>query len=167
MASEAMRPARGGDLPALTELYNHYVRETPITFDLAPFTVAERRAWFESFGETGRHRLWISEVEGRVTGYASSRAFRPKAAYDTTVETTIYLDPSAAGAGLGRRLYTKLFESLADEGVHLAVGGVTLPNPASIALHRRFGFEPVGTFRQVGYKFGQYWDVQWFQKELA
>jgi phosphinothricin acetyltransferase len=67
---------------------------------------------------------------------------------------------------LGRRLYAALFDSLAGEDVHLAVGGVTLPNEASIALHRAFGFEPVGIFRQVGYKFGRYWDVQWFQKRL-
>lgn len=166
MAEALIRPARADDLPALTELYNHYIRETPTTFDLEPFTVEERRPWFDGFAETGRHRLWVSESAGRPSGFASSRQFRPKAAYDTTVETTIYLAPEAMGAGLGHRLYGALFDAIAGEDVHRAVGGVTLPNPASIALHRRFGFEPVGIFEQVGYKFGRYWDVQWFQKEL-
>jgi len=167
MADERLRPARPEDLPALTALYNHYVRETPITFDLEPFSEAQRRPWLDGFAETGRHRLWVSESRAKLTGFASSRGFRPKAAYDTTVETTIYLDPGALGRGLGARLYARLFASLADEDVHLAVGGITLPNEASVALHRRFGFEPVGIFRQVGYKFDRYWDVQWFQKELS
>jgi phosphinothricin acetyltransferase len=167
MAEAQIRPARSKDLPALTDLYNHYIRESPVTFDLEPFSSAARRAWFEGFAETGRHRLQVSESDGRLTGFASSRQFRPKAAYDSTIETTIYLAPDATGAGLGRRLYGALFDSLASEDVHLAVGGVTLPNPASVALHESFGFEPVGIFREVGYKFGRYWDVQWFQKELG
>ena len=82
------------------------------------------------------------------------------------METTVYLAPDATGQGLGRRLYGALFDSLAGADVHLAVGGITLPNEASLALHRAFGFEPVGIFRQVGYKFGRYWDVQWFQRRL-
>lgn len=167
MDGVAIRPGRADDLPALTELYNHYVRETPITFDLEPFSEAGRREWLRGFAETGRHRLWVSESAGRLSGYASSRSFRPKAAYDTTVETTIYLAPDATGAGLGRRLYGVLLDSLVGQGVHRAVGGVTLPNPASLALHRRFGFESIGIFREVGYKFERYWDVQWFQKELT
>jgi phosphinothricin acetyltransferase len=167
MAEAQIRPARPKDLPALTDLYNHYIRETPVTFDLEPFSSDGRRAWFDGFADTGRHRLQVSECDGRVTGYASSRQFRPKAAYDTTIETTIYLAPDATGAGLGRRLYAALFDALAGEDVHLAVGGVTLPNPASVVLHESFGFEPVGIFREVGYKFGRYWDVQWFQKELG
>ena len=162
----SIRPAADGDLPALTELYNHYIRETPITFDLEPFSVEARRAWLAGFATSGRHRLLVAEDEQGVRGFACSRAFRPKAAYDTTVETTIYLAPRAMGARLGTRLYQALFDALRGEPVHLAVGGVTLPNDASVALHRRFGFESVGIFRQVGYKFGRYWDVEWFQKEL-
>jgi len=167
MEQTTIRPARESDLQALTSLYNHYVRETPITFDLRPFSVDERRAWFARFGETGRHRLQVSETAAGVNGFASSGGFRPKAAYDTTVETTLYLAPEATGVGLGTRLYAALFESLESEDVRLAVAGITLPNPASIALHERFGFEPVGIFRQVGYKFERYWDVQWVQKELG
>lgn len=167
MAGPQLRQALPEDLPALTELYNHYIRTSPVTFDLEPFSVAARRPWFEGFAAAGRHRLWVSEGAGGVDGFACSRGFRPKAAYDTTVETTVYLAPDAVGRGLGRRLYEALFEALRGEDVHLAVAGVTLPNDASLALHRRFGFESVGIFREVGYKFERYWDVQWFQKELG
>ena len=166
MGDAAIRPGRESDLPGLTELYNHYVRETPITFDIEPFSVEQRLAWFRGFGGAGRHRLLVAEQGGSVVGFASSRRFRDKAAYDRSVETTVYLAPGAVGAGLGTRLYRALFAELAAEDAHRALAGITLPNPASLALHRSFGFEPVGVFHQVGYKFGRYWDVQWLEKPL-
>jgi phosphinothricin acetyltransferase len=161
-----IRPARASDLAALTDLYNHYVRETPATFDIEPWSVAARRSWLEGFGTDGPHRLLLAERAGRLQGYACSHAFRGKAAYDTTVETTVYLEPGSTGAGIATRLYARLFGELAGEDVHRALAGITLPNPASVALHARFGFELVGVFREVGRKFGRYWDVQWFEKEL-
>ena len=167
MADLAVRSPVDTDLPRLTEIYNSYVRETPITFDTEPFTVERRRTWFEQFGEKGRYRLVVGERDGRVVGYASSVRFRVKPAYDTSVEVTIYLDPEMRGRGLGGPLYTELFERLKGEDVHRAYAGVTLPNPASIALHRRFGFESIGVFREVGRKFGRYWDVEWFEKDLG
>jgi phosphinothricin acetyltransferase len=166
VAGVAIRRAGAGDLPELTEIYNHYVRETPITFDIEPLSAEQRRPWLEAFAESGRHQLFVAEREGRVLGYAGSHGFRPKAAYDTSVETTVYLAPSALGEGIGRRLYAALFEALAREEVHRALAGITLPNPASIALHRRFGFTPIGIFREVGRKLGRYWDVQWFEKVM-
>jgi phosphinothricin acetyltransferase len=167
MATVTIRPAAAADLPAINDLYNHYVRETAVTFDVTEYTVEERRPWFERFGERGRHRLLVAEDGGRVLGYAGTLPFRPKAAYETSVETTIYLWPDAHGRGLGARLYQRLFADLAGEDVHRAYAGVTLPNPASIALHERFGFRPVGLYREVGRKFERYWDVQWLEKELG
>jgi phosphinothricin acetyltransferase len=161
-----IRSALPGDLPGLTEIYNHYVRETPITFDVRPHRAEERRAWLEGFAGEGRHRLFVAERAQRVVGYACSQRFRSKAAYDTSVETTVYLDPAATGAGIGGRLYTALFDALAREDVHRALAGITLPNPASIALHKSFGFTPVGVFREVGYKLGRHWDVQWFERAM-
>ena len=162
----SIRTAVVSDLETLTAIYNHYVRETPVTFDLEPFGVDVRRSWLDDFGVTGRYRLLVAEEAGVLLGYAYSHRFRGKAAYDRSVETTIYLDPEATGKGVGRCLYEALFEELASEDVHLALAGITLPNPASQALHLRLGFEPVGVFKEVGYKFGRYWDVVWMQKPV-
>ncbi|MDJ0848567.1 MAG: GNAT family N-acetyltransferase [Myxococcota bacterium] len=166
MARVEIREALEGDLRALTGIYNHYVRETPITFDLEPFTVEARRPWFEGFGPAGRYRLLVAERDGGAVGYACSHRFRSKAAYDRSVETTVYLGPEAVGQGIGRRLYGALFEALAGEDVHRALAGMTLPNAASAALHAGFGFQPIGVFREVGYKFGRYWDVEWLEKAM-
>ena len=161
-----IRPARRSDLPRLTEIYNHYVIHTPVTFDLEPYTVERRTAWFEQFVTTGRHRLMVAENAGQVEGYAGTTRFRVKPAYDTTVETTIYASPEMVGMGMGRMLYAALFEALAGENINRIVGGYTLPNPGSAKLHAQFGFKNVGVFSEVGYKFGKYWDVQWTERPL-
>jgi phosphinothricin acetyltransferase len=161
-----IRPARRSDLPRLTEIYNHYVIHTPVTFDLEPYTVERRTAWFEQFANTGRHRLMVAENAGQVEGYAGTTRFRVKPAYDTTVETTIYASPEMVGMGIGRMLYATLFEALAGENINRIVGGYTLPNPGSAKLHAQFGFRNVGVFSEVGYKFGKYWDVQWTERPL-
>ena len=162
MSDSLIRPARLGDLPALTELYNHYIAETPITFDLKPWTPEERRPWFDAHAETGRHRLLVAEVDGSVAGYASTSRFRPKAAYDTTAETSVYCHAAHTGRGLGTALYRALFEAVRHEDIHRFVAGVTLPNPRSVALHERCGFQQIGLLSEVGRKFGQYWNVAWF-----
>lgn len=100
-------------------------------------------------------------------GYATSSAFRPKAAYAPSVEVTAYCAPHAVGRGIGTLLYTALFEALADEDVHRAYAGITQPNEASTRLHTRFGFRHIGTYTEVGRKFGRYWDVAWYQKDLG
>ncbi len=164
--SLAVRPAQVRDLDAIDAIYEYYVRETPITFDVEPPAPAARRAWFEQFDTQGRHRLLVAEREGRILGWACSHTFRPRAAYATSVETTLYVDRDAGGQGLGSALYDALFTALADQDVHRAYAGITLPNDASDALHRRFGFEPLGTFREVGFKFGRFWDVRWYEKRL-
>lgn len=161
-----IRTAQRRDLPALTTLYNHYIEHTVITFDLVPWTVDQRAAWFEHHAPTGPHRLLVGERDGRVVGYASSGTFRPKAAYGRSVETSVYLDHEQVGRGDGTRLYQALFDELATETVHRAYAGVALPNDASIRLHRRLGFNPIGTFREVGFKFGRYVDVEWFERPV-
>lgn len=162
-----VRYAREGDLPRLTEIYNHYVISTAITFDLHPYTPEERRPWLAQFSTSGRHRLLVAEEGGRVVGYAGSHQFRSKAAYDTTVETTVYCAPEATGRGIGSLLYGALFEALRDEDLRLAIAGITVPNDASIVLHERFGFTSAGLMHQVGRKLGRYWDVAWYEKLLA
>ena len=162
----SIRPAVSSDLAAITAIYNHYVVHTAITFDLEPFPAEARRSWLAQFMATGRHRLLVAEEDGGIAGYAGSHQFRAKAAYDTTIETTVYCAPDAVGRGIGRRLYTALFEALRAEDLHLAIAGITLPNDASIVLHERFGFAPTGVMHGVGRKFGRYWDVAWYEKRL-
>lgn len=161
-----VRAARLTDLPRLTEIYNHYILHTPVTFDLEPYTVERRAEWFKQFAVAGRYRLMVAEQDGILLGYAGTTRFRPKAAYDTTVETTIYCAQEAVGKSIGSRLYTALFQAIAGEDIHRIVAGYTLPNAASAALHARFGFRRTGEFTEVGRKFGRYWDVAWNERPL-
>jgi phosphinothricin acetyltransferase len=163
----AVRPCIEGDLEQLNDIYNHYVATSAATFDLDPIPMDVRREWFGHYAETGPHRLLVAVEAEEVLGYATSSKVRPKPAYVTSVETTIYLAPDVTGRGVGSVLYDALFRALEGEDVHRAYAGITdIPNPASVALHERFGFHAVGTFREQGRKFGRYWDVQWFEKDL-
>lgn len=166
-ADVTVRYARDSDLARLTEIYNHYVRTTPITFDTEPYTVEQRRPWLAQFAERGAHRLFVAEQDRVVLGYAGSHKFRDRKAYDTTIEVTIYCAPEATGRGVGTLLYSALFDAVRDEDLRLAVAGTTLPNDASIALHERFGFTLVGVMHNVGRKFDRYWDVGWYEKRLT
>jgi phosphinothricin acetyltransferase len=161
-----IRSALRSDLPRLTEIYNHYVIHTPITFDLAPHTVEARIPWFEQFAPGGRHRLLVAEENGVVAGYAGTMRFRNKAAYQTSVETTVYCAHDVLGRGIGSRLYAALFEAIAGEDIHRIIGGYTLPNAATVALHERFGFKQAAVFSEAGRKFGRYWDVGFSERPL-
>src|SRR5947209_3919337 len=101
MSESQIRAARCVDLKRITEIYNHYVIHTPVTFDVEPYTVEGREPWFAQFSEVGRHRLLVAEENNVILGYAGSLRWRPKTAYDTTVETTIYCAPDAVGRGIG------------------------------------------------------------------
>lgn len=160
----AIRPAELADLPRLTDIYNHYVAHSVVTFHVEPFTPEQRREWFDQHPATGRHRLLVGMREDQIVGYVSSSRFRPMTAYETTVETSIYLAPEWTGRGFGKALYQRLFAELAGEDVHLAVAGITVPNPASVALHQSLGFVHVGRFHAVGRKNGQFRDVDWFER---
>ena len=105
--------------------------------------------------------------DSSVIGYACSSRWRPKPAYETSVETSIYVTPDAVGRGIGTRLYEELFKQLQGEDVHRAYAGIALPNQASIALHERFGFKRVAHFTEQGRKFDRYWDVGFYEKPLG
>ncbi len=161
-----IRHAIEADLPRLTEIYNHYVVQTPTTFDLEPFSVDERRAWFDRYAAAGRHRLLVADDGGKAVAYASSSRFHQRAAYDTTIEMTVLCAPEAVGRGLGRALYERLFEMLAPEDIRLAVALITMPNDASVALHEAFGFERGMLLPEAGRKFGQWWDVLYMLRRM-
>jgi phosphinothricin acetyltransferase len=168
MSNYAIRTATLDDLQALTDIYNYYVINTAITFDLRPFTADERQPWFDDHKASGPHRLLVAtDSGGRCVGYASTSRWRPKPAYFTTVESSVYCRPEVARTGCGTALYSALFRSLESEDVQTIVAGVSLPNPGSVSLHERFGFRPVGVFHAVGRKFDKYWDVAWFERPAA
>jgi phosphinothricin acetyltransferase len=164
--SLAIRPAERGDLPALIALYNHSIATTAITFDIEPMTVETRAAWFSHYSPAGRHRLLVAHEGPTLVGYASTSPFAVKAAYETSVEVSVYVGAEHGRRGIGTALYEALFASVADEDIHRAYAGITLPNDASVALHERFGFTPVGVYREVGRKFDRYHDVLRMQREL-
>lgn len=158
--------AEPADLPALTEIYNHYVLNTVITFDTAPFSPADRQTWLEQFEPASFHQCLVAKRNNDILGYASSSKLRPKPAYNSSVETTIYLRPDAGGVGLGSLLYITLLNNLVNLGVHRVYGIVALPNEASMRLHHKLGFVQIGLLNEVGYKFGQFHDTAWLEKKL-
>ncbi len=162
-----IREAEDKDLPALTELYNYYIKNTAITFDLKPYTAAERLEWYQHYNRNTRHRLFVAVSSGKVLGYSSSSVFNSKAAFQTSVETTVYLHPEQTGNRIGTRLYDHLFTELAQADVHRAYAGITWPNASSFAFHEKFDFKQVAVFKEVGRKFGVYHDVHWLEKELG
>mgnify|MGYP001823492298 CR=1 FL=1 len=158
--------AVAGDLPAILDILNHYVRSDHCTFDTEPWTPAQKADWFGQFRAAGPHRLLVARQDDRLTGYAHSAAWRPKRAYDVTVETTVYVAPGALGRGLGTALLGRLLELLRGSGALRAVAGIAQPNDASNRLHEVLGYRPVGTFHRVGRKFGRDWDVAWFERDI-
>jgi len=161
----AVRAATEQDLEAINDLYNHYVRTSHATFDVHDTTMGWRRTWFDG-RRSGRHRVFVAEGEGRVIGFASSGPHRPKPAYRTSVETSVYVAPERVGLGVGRALYGVLLEAFRAQDVHRALAGIALPNDASVALHVRSGFCLVGRFTEQGRKFGKYWDVAWYERPI-
>ena len=166
MTTLQIRPAKADDLPRIVAIYNHYVLHTHVTFDTEVVAVLQRLEWFDTFSSFGPHRLVVAQSGEQVVGYASSSRFKVRQAYDTSVEVTIYVHPDAKRMGIGRILYGRLFELLAEEDLHRAFAVITLPNDASIKIHETFGFAHVGTLHEVGQKFDRYWDVAWYEKSL-
>ena len=166
MADVSIRPAAEDDLSDIAAIYNHEIANSTATFDLEPPTLAYWQQRLAGKHE-GDHLLVAVDDDEDVVGYAYSWSYRPRPAYRRTRETSIYLDPSVRGRGIARQLYPALLDRMAASGVHTAVALVALPNPSSVRLHEACGFEPVGTMREVGYKFDHWVSVQWFQKMLG
>jgi len=160
-----VRAARPDDLPEIVTIYNYYVLHARTPFTTEPYAVEDRVAWFEGF-VGGRYRLLVAETGGRVVGWASSSRYRATAPFDATVETSIYLAPDGRARGVGSRLYEALLGLLRAEPVRVVLAGIALPNDASIALHRKFGFEEVGTFRDYARKGEEWISSTWFQLHL-
>ena len=160
-----IRDATSDDADAVDAIYNRYVLDTVVTFEETAVPGAIMGERIESV--LGAGLPWLVAIEdGRVVGYAYASVWNTRSAYRHTVECTAYLAPEATGRGLGTKLYEELFGRLRDLGMHAVVAAISLPNPASVALHERFGLRQAGLFREVGSKFGSWVDVGYWQGTL-
>jgi phosphinothricin acetyltransferase len=160
-----IRDVRATDAPRIAAIYNHYVRETIVTFEEAPVTDAEMA---RRIAETTAGYPWLVwEDAGTVAAYACASSWKRRSAYRFAAESTIYTAPEATRRGIGSQLYLALIARMRAQGLHCAIGGISLPNPASVALHEKLGFVPIGRFREVGFKFGRWVDVGYWELTLA
>ena len=159
-----IRDATEADAEACAAVYAPYVHDTAISFELVPPSSAEMAQRIATALHS--HAWLVLEERGRIIGYAYGGPFKAREAYRWSCEVSVYLEQGRHGRGGGRLLYDALFTRLAARGYRTAVAGMTLPNDASEALHRSLGFEPVGTYRRIGYKFGRWRDVAWTQRSL-
>lgn len=159
-----LRDCTAYDAPQLCAIYNPYVEQTAVTFEETPVSADEMVRRIAEV--TSRFPWLVWEREDTVVGYAYATSWKPRSAYRHSVETTIYLGPDAKGKGIGTLLYRSLVARLRLLDVHCAVGGIALPNPASVALHEKLGFVNIGRFREIGLKFGSWIDVGYWQLRL-
>jgi phosphinothricin acetyltransferase len=165
--SITVREATPEDLPIIAAIYTHYTLRTTTTFNIEVRTPREWRERFDEHIVSGPYLLLVAEREGTVVGFVETQRFRPKAAYDRSLEISIYVAPDEQGRGAGTTLFEVLFERLSgDPRFHRAFSIIALPNEASIALHQRFGFVHRGTLTEAGFKFGQYLDVAYYERPL-
>ncbi len=159
-----IRSATRDDLECIVRIYNHAVLNTVATFDVEPVTVEQRLDWFARFDDT--HPLVVCELDSAVMGFGYYLPYRPKPAYANTKELTVYVDPDAHRGGIGTALYEHLIAAAREAGVHALLGVLGGHNPASRALHQKFGFEEVAHLREVGRKFDAWVDTTFFEKVL-
>jgi phosphinothricin acetyltransferase len=156
-----IRECTAGDAAAIAEIYNHYVRETVITFEETPVSAAEMA---QRIADVAARYPWhVSDDAGAVVGWAYATPWKTRSAYRFSVETTVYVAPAHHGRGVGGALYRALIEDLRGRDVHSAVGGIALPNPASVALHEKLGFRKIAHFAEVGRKLDRWVDVGYWQ----
>ncbi len=159
-----IRAAERRDAEGIRTVYNHYVNESTALFDMVPRTLDEQVQWIDE--HSGVHPALVAELDGPIVGFGSLSSFRPRPAYSTTVEDSVYLLEGHQGRGIGRQLLEELLRSAEAHGFHSVIARITGANDASIALHAACGFETVGTEREVGRKFGQWLDVVEMQRML-
>lgn len=164
MADLVIRLAGADAAAALAAIYAPYVTDTPVSFEEAAPDAEEMARRIEG---GGFHPWLVAEQDGTLLGYASSSPFRSRPAYRWTVETGVYLAPQAQGRGIGRALMERMIDLLTRQGFTAVVAGITLPNPASVALHEKLGFAPCATYRDTGFKMGEWRTVQVFARDLA
>ena len=164
MSEITIRPATVEDLPAVNDIYNHYVLHSTCTYQTELETTEARRTWFEHHGE--RHPITVAEEAGQIVGWGSLSRFHPRAAYAQTVENSVYVDHSRHRRGIGRALLADLIERAEKIGHHAIMALIDADQPGSVALHAALGFHQVGYLQQVGFKFGRWLDVVYMERLL-
>lgn len=158
----SIRHATEADLERISEIYNHYIVDSHVSFDTEAWPEERRRQWWEHH----QRSVLVAEQDGAVVGTAYAGPYRHKAAYASSVETTVVLDPAATGTGLGTALLGALIELLREQGVHRAYAIIALPNEASVAVHHKLGYREIGTLDEVGFKMGRYWSTLMMELRL-
>jgi len=160
-----IRSVTDTDAAAVAGIYNHYIRHSVATFEETELSAADMAARIAQVLGSGYPWL-VAEQDGEIVGYAYASRWKERVAYRFSSEASVYLARDRSGGGWGTRLYTALFALLREQGVHAVIGGITLPNAASVALHEKMGMVKVAHFPEVGFKQGQWLDVGYWQLNL-
>lgn len=161
-----IREVNSSDAENIASIYNHYISNTVITFEEATISANQMNDRVQEIVSTGLPWL-VAEENGEIVGYAYASMWNGRCAYRFSVEITVYLSPYSVSKGWGTKLYEVLFSKLKEISIHVVIGGIALPNPVSVALHERFGMKKVAHFKEVGFKFGEWVDVGYWQVELS
>lgn len=161
-----IRTATLADAQMLTKIYNYYIQNTVVTFEEDPILPHMMETRIADTMKDSLPWLVAETSTGTQVGYAYASKWKGRCAYRHSVETTVYLAKDQGGKGLGSQLYKELLQQLSESGIHVVIGGISLPNRPSVSLHEKFGFEKAGEFSQVGFKFGKWVDVGYWQKIL-
>ena len=158
-----VRAAASGDAWAIAEIYNHYIEHSHATFETEKIDAGEM---FRRIAEScnADYPFLVDEIEDKIRGFAYGRRYRPRAAYAHSIETSVYIEQGFEGRGIASQLYTVLLPEIVSKGFHAIIAGISLPNGPSVKLHEKFGFEKVAHFREVGFKFGRWIDVGYWEK---
>ncbi len=156
-----IRSVKPNDAGEICGIYNHYVKNTIVTFEEDPVSPQEMR---KRISKILRDFPWIVLIDDRrIAGYAYASEWKSRSAYRFAVESTVYVHPDRVGQGMGTRLYRRFLPLLQNRGAHAVISGIALPNEASVALHEKLGFTKVAHFLEVGFKFGKWIDVGYWE----
>lgn len=157
----SLRKAASSDLQDILNIYNHYIKNTIITFDLEPISIETFRD--QMLPVLDSFPFYIAHCKNEILGYAYLASWKKRKAYDFTVESSVYLKAGNEGKGIGKLLYKQLFNDAEKYGIHSVIAGISLPNESSVKFHEYFGFKYIGAFKEVGYKFDDWIDVGYWQ----
>ncbi len=160
-----IRSATPGDAEAIARIYNHYITQTVVTFETEEVSTAEMAQRIDQV-QSAPFPWLVADAAGEVVGYAYANKWHARSAYRFAAEMTVYLAPGHAGGGLGSSLYQAVIDALSGSDIHTVIGGIALPNDASVALHEKFGFRKAAHYHEVGFKFERWIDVGYWQRIL-
>ena len=158
-----IRNIKDADIEAVNSLYNNYIKETPFTFDIEEKTLSQKKEWFKIFKKDSPFQCVVAYENDILIGFASSRPFRDKEAYESSIETSVYISEKYIGKGFGKLLMQDLLNKIDGYSINRAYAFITEPNNASERLHTLLGFKKIGVLNKVGKKFGKFWNVGIFE----